>query len=323
MASAIFTMKNLILFPAVTILLLACTCGNPIKSLTEKFNKAPEIDAVTKAIKACLPVAYAANCAMDALVRPPGAGVVVMRDADSFPCNAIVSITVSKAHPLPVGGDSTGTIQVLGLWADSNVAVMTIFFTNTNIKDGTFTLKNAAFVPATRDTGGTMVVFASEDINADSSTVVTTTITDSMVRVKIAGMPSSLPTDSAVAVNQKAWITVVKEPAGSGLGAETYDLYGASQYLGVNPSTVEVIQAVMLQVRLAPGLCRKNPQSGIAMIRDIKIQNAGSTASSGIELGTTVLTFTEDACSGRAAIWLATGVYIGRTGSTVTLNLDK
>jgi hypothetical protein len=316
-------MHNIARIPVIGVCLLSLNCSNPIKNLENKFNKAPEIAAVTRAIKACTPLAYAANCAMDAMVHRPGPGVTVTaRDVDSFPCNAIVSIAVSKAHPLPVGGDSTGTIKVLGLWPDSETAVMTVFFTNTNVKDGTFILMNAAFVPVTRDTGGTMVVFASEDVNADSATIVTTHITDSMVTIKLSGMPSSLPTDSSVAVNQKAWITVVKERAGDSLGSETYDLYGASQYLGVNASTVEVIEAVMLAVRLAPATCRKNPLSGYAMIRDVKIQGSGSNSNSDIELGTTILTF-NNACSGNATITLATGVYLARTGSTAALNLDR
>ena len=316
-------MKNKIRILAIGMCFLSFQCSNPIKTLTEKFNKAPEISAVTRAIKACLPLGYAANCAMDAMKNPNLPGVIVARDVDSFPCNAWVSIQVSKAHPLPVGGDSAGTIEILGLWADTGSAVMCVFFTNTNVKDGTFTLKNAAFVPVVRDTSGTMVVFASEDINADSATIVATQITDSMVTVKIKGMPSSLPTDSAIAVNQKAWITVVKEPAaGSVLGGETYDLYGASQYLGVSPSTVEVIDAVMLQVRVAPALCRKNPQSGYAMIRDVKIQGANANGNSDIELGTTILSF-GTACSGNATITLATGVYLARTGSSAAINLDR
>lgn len=241
---------------------------------------------------------------------------------DSFPFSAIVSIAVSKTHPLPVGGDSTGTIKVIGLFADSQSAVMTVFFTNTNVTDGTFILKNAAFVPVTRDTSGTMVVFASEDVNADSTTVVATQITDSMVTIKLNGMPSSLPTDSSVAVNQRAWITIVKEPAGYSLGSETYDLYGASQYLGVSSSTVEVIEAVMLEVRLAPATCRKNPISGYAMIRDVKIQETNTNNNSDIELGTTILTF-NNTCNGNATITLATGVYLARTGSTAALNLDR
>jgi hypothetical protein len=312
-------MKNMIYCTAVFLCLLSFTCTNPVKDLTNQFNKAPEIAAITRAIKACLPVGYAANCAMDAMNHRIGPGVSVARDVDSFPCNAIVSIAVSKAHPLPVGGDSTGAIKVLGLWADSETAVMTVFFTNTNVAEGTFILKNAAFVPVTRDTSGTMVVFASEDVNADSATVVTTTITDSMVTVRLTGMPSSLPTDSSVAVNQKAWITIVKEPpAGYSLGGETYELYGASQYLGVSPSTVEVIQAVMLDAKLTPSVCRKNPVSGVAMIRDIKIQGTNSN----IELGTTILQF-NNTCNGSVKIPLATGVYLGRTGSTAALNLDR
>lgn len=299
--------------------LLSLTCSNPIKNIENQFNRAPDTPAIVRAIKASTTLGYAANSAMDAMVHRAGPGVSVSRDADSFPCNAVVSIAVSKTHPLPVGNDSTGTMRVVGFWPDSQTALMTVFFTNTNVSDGTFILKNVAFVPVTRDTSGTMVVFASEDVNADSATVVTTKITDSMVTVKISGMPDALPADSAVAVNQKAWIIIVKEPAsGYSLGNETYDLYGASQYLGVSPSTVEVIQAVMVAVEVTPGACRKNPVSGYAMIRDMKIQGTNSD----IELGTTILSFA-NTCNGSAKIPLATGVYLGRTGSSVALNLDR
>jgi hypothetical protein len=305
--------------PVIAVFLLFLTCSNPVKDLTNQFDRMPEIPAIVRAIKASTTLGYAANSAMDAIVNRPGPGVSVSRDADSFPCNAIVSIAVSKAHPLPVGGDSTGTMRVVGFWPDSQTALMTVFFTNTNVADGTFILKNVAFVPVTRDTGGTTVVFASEDVNADSATVVTTKITDSMVTVKLAGVPDALPTDSALAVNQKAWITVVKEPKASySLGSETYDLYGASQYLGVSPSTIEVIQAVMVAVEMSPGVCRRNPVSGYAMIRDMKIQGTNSD----IELGTTLLSFA-NTCNGSAKIPLATGVYLGRTGSAAALNLDE
>jgi hypothetical protein len=320
--------KQLVLILAIPLLLFSA-CTNPFQKIIDMFNKSPEIDAFTKAVKVSLPLAYAASIAMDAVNGIVPSGVTIVRtppNPDSFPCNAIVSIAVNPSHPLPVGPTTVnGAMVVAALWSDSNVAVGSIFFTNTNIKDGTFSLKDVAFVPMVRDTGGTMVVFASEDINADSAATFSATLalTDSAAKVKLGGVPVSLPTDSTVAVNQKAWITIAKRPVGGALGSETYSLLGASQSLGVNPSKTEVIQAVMLNVKMTPSLCRLNPLAssqltGYAMIRDIKIQGTNSD----IEMGTTILTF-RSACDGRATISLATGCYLGRTGSTVSLNLDK
>jgi hypothetical protein len=310
-------------------LLLFFSCTNPLQKIIDQFNRTPEIDAFTKAVKVSLPLAYAANIAMDAVNGTVLPGVTVVRtppNPDSFPCNAIVSIAVNPTHPLPVGPTTVnGAMVVAALWSDSNTAVGSVFFTNTNIKDGTFSLKDVAFVPMVRDTGGTMVVFASEDVNADSAATFSATLTlsDSAAKVKLGGIPVSLPTDSAVAVNQKAWITIARRPAGGALGSETYSLLGASQSLGVNPSKTEVIQAVMLNVKMTPSLCRLNPLAssdltGYAMIRDIKIQGANSD----IEMGTTILTF-GSACNGRGIIRLATGCYVMKTGSTVPLYLDR
>lgn len=320
--------KQLVLILAIPLLLFSA-CTNPFQKIIDMFNKSPEIDAFTKAVKVSLPLAYAASIAMDAVNGAVIPGVTVLRapqNPDSFPCNAIVSIAVNATHPLPVGPTTVnGAMVVAALWSDSNAAVGSVFFTNTNLKDGAFTLKDVAFVPMVRDTGGTMVVFASEDINADSAATfsATLTLTDSAAKIKLGGVPVSLPTDSAVAVNQKAWITIAKRPVGGALGSETYSLLGASQSLGVNPSKTEVIQAVMLNVKMTPSLCRLNPLAssqltGYAMIRDIKIQGTNSD----IEMGTTILTF-RSACDGRGIIRLATGCYVMKTGSTVPLYLDR
>ena len=301
--------------------LLSCACVNQINNVVQQFNKAPQIDAFTRAVKANLPLGYAATIAMDVMNKATVTGVTVSRTSDSFPCNAIVTIPVNRTHPLPVGSDTVvGSMTVVGLWSDSNTAIASVFFTQTTIKDSSFTLRNIAFVPITRDTSGTMVVFASEDVNADSSLVVNTKITDSLVSVKLSGIPLTLPTDSSVAVNQKAWITLVNRPRGAPVGNETYTLYGASQYLGVASSTVEVIQAVMVAVVITPYTCRRNPGAGYAMVRDIRIQ--GSNNNSNVDLGTVVLTF-DVPCSGTAKIPVATGEYLARIGSTVALNLDR
>jgi hypothetical protein len=321
--------KKLVVLILTIPLFLFSACTNPLQKIIDQFNKSPEIDAFTRAVKTSLPLAYAANIAMDAVNGIVLSGVTIVRtppNPDSFPCNAIVSIAVNPTHPLPMGPATVnGAMVVAALWSDSNVAVGSVFFTSTNIKDGTFTLKDVAFVPMVRDTGGTMVVFASEDVNADSAATFSATLalTDSAVNVKLGGVPVSLPTDSAIAVNQKAWITIAKRPVGGMPGEETYTLLGASQYLGVSPSKTEVIQAVMLNIKMTPSLCRLNPLAssqltGYAMIRDLKIQDTNSD----IEMGATILTF-KSACNGRATISLATGCYLGRTGSTVPLNLDK
>ena len=315
--------KQFVLLLAISLLLFSA-CTNPLQDIIDRFNKTPEIDAFTKAVKVSMPLAYAANIAMDAMNGAVIPGVTVLRTSpDSFPCTAIVRIAVNPSHPLPIGSTSVnGDMMVAGLFADSNTAVVSVFFTQTNIRDGTFLLKDVAFVPVTRDDSlGTMVVFASEDVNMDSSIIMNTTITPSFFASRFQGLPTAV-TDSSIAVHQKAWITFAKRQPQASLGSETYTLYGASQSIGLNPSATEVIQMVMLAVQMKPSDCRLNPlestlSSGYAMIRDLKINGNSDT-----EMGTTILSF-KSACDGKATILLATGNYIAKTGSTVALNLDK
>jgi hypothetical protein len=315
--------KQLILVLAIPLLLFSA-CTNPLQDIIDQFNKSPDIGSFTRAVKVSLPLAYAASVAMDAMKGVVIPGVTVVRPpSDSFPCMAIVRIAVNPSHPLPIGSTSvTGDMMVTGLFADTNTAVVSVFFTQTNIRDGTFLLKDVAFVPVTRDDSlGTMVVFASEDVNMDSSIIMNTTITPSFFASRFQGLPTPV-TDSSIAVHQQAWITYAKRQPQASLGSETYTLYGASQSIGLNPSATEVIQMVMLAVQMKPSVCRLNPlestlSSGYAMIRDLKING-----NSDIEMGTTILSF-KNACSGTATILLATGNYIAKTGSTVALNLDK
>jgi hypothetical protein len=300
---------------AITLVAFGSCFTNPFEKLNDLFNKAPDIGAVTRAIKVSMPLSYAANVAMDAANKRAFAGVSCSPGfGDTFPFSAIVTIPISKAHPLPVGKDTSGYMVALGLWSSRNYAVISVFFANKSIKDGTFTLANVAFVPVQRDSSGTTVVFASEDVNMDSTMIVTATLTDSIVNVKLQGIPTTLPTDSALAVNQKAWIVVVS-PDGT-----RYSMYGASQYIGIDPSTTELIQAVMIGAVIKPSSCRLNPLEGYALIRDIRIKDTQTNSS--VELGTTWLTF-NNSCSGTATITVATGVYLARTGSTTALNLEK
>ncbi len=272
------------------ILFAGVSCLNPVEKVIQQFNKPPDISAFTRAVKVCLPLGYAAQIAMDAVNGKIAPGVTVTPKPDSFPFTAIVRIPVDRSHPLPAGSDTVnGSLMVAGLFSDSNTALVSVFFTQTNVHDGTFLVKDVAFVPVVRDTLGTMVVFASEDVNMDSSLVINTKLTDSLLSVKLKGVPTTLPTDSSLAVSQKAWITLVSRQAGAAVGSEAYTLYGASQYMGVTPSTTEVIQAVFVAVSLKPSACRRNPSAGYAMIQDIKVQESGH--SSNTDMGTTLLTF--------------------------------
>jgi hypothetical protein len=197
---------------------------------------------------------------------------------------------------------------------------MSVFFTKCNVADGSFVLSNVSLFPVVRDTSGTMVIFASEDINQDSGTTASMVITDSMITFKQSLVPDSLSPDSAFSVNQKAWITIVKKQPGIVLGSEKYYLYGASQYIGVSPTSAEVVQSVMREVAFQPSLCRLNPSSGYSLIRTIKVSSNNNM--SGTELGTTVLSFNAT-CNGMGKILLATGVYLAKTGSSMALNLDQ
>jgi len=314
-------MKNQILLFTLSLSILLTLPGCKIIDDTKDFfSKKPEVTAITEVLKTSLPLAYAANIALDAIAGNVAEHVTIIQGVTSFPGHGHISIKISSKHPLPVGSDTSGTIHVVGLWQADTMAIFSVFFTDLDIKAGTLTISNIAIFPVVRDTNGILVVYANEDVNKGSDTAMTVNLTDQQVQVELARLKTAPPLDSAVDLNQDAWIvTVNNKNTWNTYTDDVYSVCGAGQYAGVDPTSATIVQLVMFGVNMRYTIpISLNPYEGRAVLRTIDVSTVGKFP----EIGTAVLTF-HSKNDGKVDVTVGIGVYIGSTGSHLPLNLNN
>jgi hypothetical protein len=301
----------------ILFLLILCVHCQRFKKIKDAFSKKPEIAAASEVLKTAIPLGYAAACAMDAVAGDTAPGVGFIAGIGGYPGNGLLSISVSGSLPLPVGADTSGTIYVAGYWTSQDQAILSVFFTDLSVREGTFVLKNTATFPVQRDTSGFRIVYASEDVNSTADTSMTVTLTGQQMQFEWKKFEAVPPVDSAVGIDQNAWIIYVDTKGTPAIRTDDiYSVCGAGQYLAASVSGASVVQLVMIDVAYTPAK-RLNPYSGRGILRDIDIEDNSLP-----ELGTAVLWF-HNKNDGRVDVPIATGVYIGSIGKSFALNLDK
>ncbi len=291
-----------------------------IQDIKDFFDKEPEVAAISKVLKTTIPIAYAANIAMAAINGDTLPQVTIQQGFTSFPGNGILHITISPTYPLPVGSDNSGSIFVAGMWSSTDNAILTILFTDLNIKHGTFQLNSISTFPVQRDTNGILAVYTDQDVNNVKDTFLVFNLTTGEIQTKYANLDTEKPTDSAIVVEQNAWIiNVADKNTPTNLNDDIYSLCGAGQYVEASVANASIVQLVMINTLFTPTTPR-NPYKGRGVIRDIDV----STGSTGHlpELGTAVLSF-HSTNDGKVDVVLATGVYIVSTNKSLPLYLDS
>lgn len=306
----------LIITLTFTLPFTGCNLGDDLK---DKFNQRPEVEAVSEALKTVIPLGYAANLAMEAIAGNVAPHVTIVTNVGQFPGQGLIKIDISSAYPLPIGSDTSGTIFVAGLWSSVKQAIFSIFFVDLDITHGTFTLSKISTFPVIRDTtsDSILAVYAYEDVNAGSDTAMVVELSDSAVQAEFLRLNTAPPLDSAVALEQDAWIINVNNKGTvDDPDNDSYFISGARQYVEASPINASVIQLVMIGAGYTPTI-PLNPYEGRAVLRDIDVSQGNFP-----ELGTAVLTF-HSKNDGKVDVFIATGVYTGRTGSSLALNLDE
>jgi hypothetical protein len=303
----------------VTCIILNLQCRR-IQEVKDFFNREPEVSAVSKVLKTTIPVVYAANVAMAAVNGDTLPQVVFRQGFTSFPGNGILYITISPTYPLPIGSDNSGGILVVGMWSSKNNAILTVLFSDLNISQGTFQLNSINTFPVQRDGDSLLAVYADQDVNSVKDTFLVFSLSTGQIQTEYIRLLAEKPTDSAIVVEQNAWIIDVDtKGTPTNLNDDVYSLFGAGQYVEASVVNASVVQLVMMQTLFTPAIPR-NPYDGRGILRDIDV----STGNTGHlpELGTAVLTFhrTND---GKVDVLVATGVYIGSTGKSLPLHLDS
>jgi hypothetical protein len=309
---------GIIIIAFLALLNSGCKTGERIKTY---FSQEPEVEAITEVIKTTLPLAYAASLAMAAADGNVAPNVQVINPVYSYPGNGLMYINIGQGSGLPVLADTTATIIVAGLWSSQEMAFLSVSFVNLDFGQMSFTLSNVHTFPVIRDSGGIIIVYANQDINAGTSdTVITVSLTQSEINAELNRLYSRPALDSLVTVEQDGWVIRVDNNLSyTDPSDDEYTITGAGQYLGAGQTDIYMIQAVMIAAAMRPS-CRLNPFEGGALLRNLEVSSGDKK--DWPEFGTSFFMFHSE-CDGEVDLTLATGCYIGSSGSTVDLNLDQ
>lgn len=289
----------------------------------EDLLREPDVTPVRNVLKAAMPLGYAANLTMAALQGASLPNVTVVRSgSDTSTGCFLVNIIVDSTYPLPGDVRATGIITTAGLVVDNRTAIMTALFSQMNVQQGSFVLRDISTFPVVSDTdiiSGKReldVVYFDVDVNKGSDTLVNIKITPAQITAELTKYQTMKSFDSGVTVGENAWIIRVDDNNTlSNVSDDKYVIFGAGQYVEAGSSKAEIVQLTMINTSMSPS-CKYNPTQGYAFWQNM---GAGSQPSD-LDIGHVFLTF-HSACDGNAKVTIATGVYVKSFGKDIALGL--
>ncbi|UCH15810.1 MAG: hypothetical protein JSV22_07540 [Bacteroidales bacterium] len=299
-------------------LLLVLIFAGSCKKVKEYFHD-PETEPVSQVIKTSAAIGYSVSVAMSVMSGEQPPHVISTGDCSNFPCTFLVYINVNQDNPLLFGDGAVGEIVVAGLRPDEDVAIMTIVFTNVNIRTQSFTLLSVHTIPVIKEEDRIMVVFSEMDINfdPDSDALLNLDLSQNEIDSEFSRLERERPEDLYVAVEQNAYfINIDQKNTFDYFSDDLYAITGGGQLIEVIGASGGIIQQAMLNVEIESG-CHRNPVDGYALIKNTSAEERRFP-----ELGTAVFDF-HDRCDGMADISVATGVYLRSNGKSVPLDLDN
>jgi hypothetical protein len=246
---------------------LLCTCTEKM----ENFFREPDISPVRNVLKAAMPLAYTANLTMAALHGEKLPNVTIARTgSDTSTGCFLIYISVDSAFPLPGNVRARGKIIAGGLSVDSTTAILTAVFTDMDILQGKFTLKDVSTFPVVTDPDiidnkkKLIVVFSDMDINAGSDTLLELGISPGQITAEWTRFQTMKSLDSGIAIKESGWIIRVDDNGTpSNAYDDTYVICGGGQYIEVNENQAQIVQVSMFDAAMSPS-CKNNPTKGYA-----------------------------------------------------------
>ncbi len=243
--------------------------------------------------------------------------VTVTRSAENYPCFTVMILDLENDPGLDGRSGKADKVTIAGLWADSTTAVLSMIYTNYHAATSVLDLVGIETIPVIREGNSIRAVLASQDIrfSPDQESILSFNLSTMQFDSEILRLDMPRPTDVYVAVTQNAYFIdidnqgTVNDPADDG-----YSVTGGGQLIEVDGNSAEIIQQAMVEVEVTSA-CRVNPSDGMALVRVTGLESAGFP-----ELGTAVLEF-NDHCDGQARIYVATGMYAGANGQSISFLL--
>jgi len=310
-------MKKVIFIISSILLLFSISCrkANEVK---EWFQE-PPVTPVTQTIKTVIPVGYAAEVAILTLK-----GFSVPDTKVSNSKNAtIITIDAHNNYPYRFKGDNYGEMIVAALQTGENTALISVFFTDTDIVNGSFKLLNVIAFPVVFTEEKITAVYVAMDINLGSNTNIGIDLTEDEITSKLLKLENERTENYEVAIAQNAWIIdIYHQGTYENLVDDRFKIFGGQQAVAVEnyetESSVGALQMAMIDTDFSVN-CLKNPTHGHVFLQDVEVSSTAND--NDIVFGHVLYEFHPN-CDGEILVNAATGNFIFAIGEELDLGLN-
>ena len=190
------------------------------------------------AIGAAVSLGAGSSIAMTAMTTSIQCASVKAACSSSYPCSGEVSVALGAGCPLPLGGEASGTVDVMGSWHSADSASLSNTFVGASAGTKTVAVVNATNLTVSQAAGSVSVRYTWQNVNVKSGASTLGAQSSWTVDVDLNGTPGD-PSD------------------------DSYTISGTDQ--GVSGS-VSQLSATGVVVQPA---CRLNPVAGSATIQKV------------------------------------------------------
>ncbi|MDY6800936.1 MAG: hypothetical protein SVU94_06905 [Bacteroidota bacterium] len=310
-------MKKVIFVISSILLLLSISCrkANEVK---EWFQE-PPVTPVTQTIKTVIPVGYAAEVAILTLKGYDVPNTKMLKSKNS----TLIYIDTSVDYPYKFKGDNYGQMVVAALQTEENTALISVFFTDMGIVNGSFKLLNVIAFPVVFTEEKITAVYVTMDINLGSNTNIGIDLTEDEITSKLLKLENERTENYEVAIAQNAWIIdIYHQGTYENLVDDRFKIFGGQQAVAVEnyetESSVGALQMAMIDTDFSVN-CLKNPTHGHVFLQDVEVSSTAND--NDIVFGHVLYEFHPN-CDGEILVNAATGNFVFAISDELDLGLN-
>jgi hypothetical protein len=307
-------MKKIII--VVFLIFTFSTCRKDNNILEDLFQD-PPVSPVSQTIKTCIPVGYAATAMVAHFEGKKLANVRAEKNKNA----TVLYIDTSVDYPYKFKGDTYGEMIVAGIQVSPNTAILSVFFTQTNIITGKFRLKDVKTFPIVYDNEKIKVVYAGYDINFGGEIDLVMDLSQGEIDFELEKLGLEVPFSEYIAIDQNAWIIdIYHNNTFDNFTDDEFEIYGGQQSIEVGNydlgSSVSAMQIAMIGTKYSLS-CLKNPTDGYAFMQDVEVDSKSAYKTN---FGHVFFTF-HSRCDGDVEVTVATGNFVTAIGKELDLGL--
>jgi len=318
-------MKKISFIIVALLFLVMNSCRKEVDNPIKEWFQDPPVKPITQTIKTVVPVGYAASIVAQDM---KGVKTSAIKKEKQKSATLLYIDTSSDDYPYKFKNDSYGQMIIAYVQTDLNSALVSVFFTEMDIIEGSFKLENIIAFPVIYDelNNKTTAVYVSIDINVSSISDFGLDLSDSEVDENMDKLNNERIydiTDTDIAVVQNAWIIDIDHNGTfNNLDDDEFTIYGGQQAVEVQDfeteSSTGALQMAMIDVRFSSD-CVKNPTQGYAFLQDVEVESSNNN--SDIVFGHVFYEFHPN-CDGDILVDIATGNFLFAIGKELDLGLN-